>query len=78
MYPIKFNNTYIGRVYLRSEKDGKDFIVDYVSKRSELLKHYINNNSISFNINVDKKTEKKIKSAVGKAGEIGGSIKKNE
>lgn len=33
VYPVKFNNTYVGRIYLRSEEAGKNFIVDYVTKR---------------------------------------------
>ena len=57
---VKYNNTYIGRVYLRSEQAGKEFIVDYSSKRKDVLKYY-QNNVVTFNINVDSATLKKIK-----------------
>lgn len=67
VYPVKFNNTYVGRIYLRSEDAGKSFIVDYVTKREDLCKFYRDNNRINFNINVDSKTLKKIKQAERKA-----------
>lgn len=68
VYPVKYNQSYIGRVYLRSEQDGKDFIVDYVSKREVLLKCYKDKHGINFNINVDNKTLRKINIAQKKAG----------
>lgn len=57
---MKYNNTYIGRVYLRSEQAGKEFIVDYSSKRKDIFKYY-QDGVITFNINVDGATLKKIK-----------------
>ncbi len=78
VYPVKFNNTYVGRIYLRSEEDGKSFIVDYVTKREELCKFYRDKNRINFNINVDSKTLKKIKQAERKASEIAKGIKNAE
>lgn len=63
VYPVQHFNTFIGRVYLRSEDEGKNFIVNYVTKRQELVRLYQDNNKVSFNINVDNKTLKKIKQA---------------
>ncbi len=67
VYPVKFNNTFVGRIYLRSEEAGKNFIVDYVTKREELYKFFRDINRLSFNINVDTKTLKRIKQAERKA-----------
>jgi hypothetical protein len=36
-FTVAYNDTYIGRVYLKTEQDGKDFIVDYSSKRGEIF-----------------------------------------
>ena len=57
----KNNDTYVGRVYLKSEEEGRKFIVDYGNFREILIKYYKNKESIRFNINVDDKTMKKIK-----------------
>ena len=78
VYPVKFNNTYVGRVYLRSEDAGKNFIVDYTTRREELCKFFRDNNKITFNINVDTKTLKRIKQAEKKAKEIAKGIKNSE
>ena len=67
IFPVRFNNTYVGRVYLRSEDFGKNFIVDYPSRRDELIKVYKDANHINFNINVDAKTLRKIKANERKA-----------
>ena len=75
VYPVKFNNTYVGRIYLRSEEAGKNFIVDYVTRREELCKFFRDKNRITFNINVDTKTLKKIKQVERKATEIARTIK---
>jgi hypothetical protein len=37
IFTVAYNDTYIGRVYLKTEQDGKDFIVDYSSKRGEIF-----------------------------------------
>lgn len=39
-FAVQYNNTYIGRVYLKTEQDGKDFIIDYQSKRGLICKNY--------------------------------------
>jgi hypothetical protein len=78
IFPVHFNKTWIGRVYLRSEQDGKDFIVDYVSKRESLIKCYKSKDHISFNINVDLKTLRRIKQAERKANDIAKGIKNSE
>lgn len=78
VYPVKFNNTYVGRIYLRSEEAGKNFIVDYVTRREDLCKFFRDKNRISFNINVDTKTLKRIKQAEKKATEIARGIKNSE
>lgn len=33
VFAVAYNDTYIGRVYLKTEQDGKDFIIDYSTKR---------------------------------------------
>lgn len=76
VYHVAYNDSYVGRVYLRSEQDGKDFIVDYTSKRKEIFKNYKENGTITFNINVDIKTLRKIKLAEKKARETEDKIKK--
>lgn len=76
VYHVAYNDSYVGRVYLRSEQDGKDFIVDYTSKRKDIFKNYKENGSITFNINVDVKTLRKIKLAEKKARETEDKIKK--
>ena len=37
IYRVEFNDTYIGRVYLKTEQDGKDFIVDYPTNRNHFF-----------------------------------------
>lgn len=76
VYHMQYNDTYIGRVYLRSEQDGKDFIVDYASKRKDIFKNYKDQSNIAFNINVDAKTLRKIKQAEKRAKETEERIKK--
>jgi hypothetical protein len=77
VYHVQFNDTYIGRVYLRTEQDGKDFIVDYSTKRKDIYKNYKEQQGIiTFNINVDTKTLRKIKQAERKAKETEDKIKK--
>lgn len=67
-FAVQYNNTYIGRVYLKTEQDGKDFIVDYQSKRGLICKNYREENApIVFNINIDIKTLRKIKQAERRA-----------
>ena len=78
VYPVNFNSTYVGRIYLRSEEAGKNFIVDYVTRREELCKFFRDKNRITFNINVDSKTLKRIKQAEKKATEIARGIKNSE
>ncbi len=70
-----FNKTYVARVYLKSEESGKDFVVDFPTKREFLYKYYKDNNNIRFNINVDDKTMKRIKVMQKKAGQITLGIK---
>ena len=70
-----FNKTYVARVYLKTEEAGKDFIVDFPTKREFLHKYYKDNNNIKFNINVDDKTMKKIKVMQKRAGHITSNIK---
>lgn len=69
IYPVIYNNSYIGRVYLRSEEEGKNFLVDYSNFRTKIYKFYKEKNNIIFNINVDSKTLRKIKMAEKKAKE---------
>jgi hypothetical protein len=76
IFHVQYNDTYIGRVYLRTEQDGKDFIVDYSSKRKDIFKNYKEQGIITFNINVDTKTLRKIKQAERKAKETEDKIKK--
>ena len=77
IYHVSYNDTYIGRVYLRTEQDGKDFIVDYSSRRKDIFKNYKEAQGvITFNINVDTKTLRKIKQAERKAKETEDKIKK--
>lgn len=70
-----FNNTYVARVYLKTEEAGKGFIVDYTSKREFLIPYYKDGNNVRFNINVDDKTMKKIKNMQRKVGQIISEIK---
>lgn len=77
VFHVQYNDTYIGRVYLRTEQDGKDFIIDYSTKRKEIYKNYKEQQGIiTFNINVDTKTLRKIKQAERKAKETEDKIKK--
>lgn len=76
VYPVVYNHTYIGRVYLRSEEEGKNFLVDYSNARSKIYKYYKEKNNIIFNISVDTKTLRKIKNAERKAKETEEKIKK--
>lgn len=72
---VKYKDTYIGRVYLRSEQAGKEFIVDYSSKRKDIFKYY-QDGVITFNINVDGATLRKIKQSEKRAKETEEKIKK--
>jgi hypothetical protein len=76
IFHVQYNDTYIGRVYLRTEQDGKDFIVDYSAKRAAIFRNYKEQGIITFNINVDTKTLRKIKQAERKAKETEDKIKK--
>jgi len=77
VFYVKFNETFIGRVYLRTEQDGKDFLVDYPLKRAAIYRNYKELNApITFNINVDIKTLRKIKVAEKKAKDTEDRIKK--
>lgn len=77
IYPVIYNNTYIGRVYLRNEEEGRNFLVDYSSHRSKIYKFYKEKSSLPiFNINIDVKTLRKIKLAEKKAKETEEKIKK--
>lgn len=77
VFKVDYNNTYIGRVYLKTEEDGKDFIIDYSSKRGNIFRNYRETNApITFNINIDTKTLRKIKQAEKKARETEDKIKK--
>lgn len=77
IYPVVYNKTYIGRVYLKSEEEGKNFLVEYANYRSKLYKFYKErSNPIIFNITVDTKTLRKIKFAEKKAKETEEKIKK--
>lgn len=76
IFHVQYNDTYIGRVYLRTEQDGKDFIIDYSTKRKDIFKNYKEQQGIiTFNINVDTKTLRKIKQAERKAKETENKIK---
>ena len=77
VFHVKYNDSYVGRVYLRTEQDGKDFLVDYPTKRAVIYKDYKETKApITFNINVDVKTLRKIKQAERKARETEERIKK--
>lgn len=77
VFHVQYNDSYIGRVYLRTEQDGKDFIIDYSTKRKDIYKNYKEQQGvITFNINVDTKTLRKIKQAERKAKETEDKIKK--
>lgn len=69
IYRVEFNDTYIGRVYLKTEQDGKDFIVDYPTNRNHFFENYMDKANITFNINVDTRTLRNIKKAEKKAKE---------
>jgi len=74
---MSYNKTYIGRVYLKSEEEGRNFLVDYSSFRSKIYIFYKENNSPPiFNINVDSKTLRKNKLAEKKAKDTEEKIKK--
>ena len=75
VFPVSFNNSYIGRVYLTSEEEGKNFIVDYSAHRSKIYHHYREKLPI-FNISIDTKTLRKLKLAEKKAKETEDKIKK--
>ena len=66
IFPIGHNSSYIGRVYLKSEEDGKEFLSQYSYSRSSLYQFYKEKNII-FDISVDTKTLRKIKNAERKA-----------
>jgi hypothetical protein len=78
IYPVKRSGTYIARVYLRTEEDGKNFIIDYTEKRDKIVKNYKDKNLIAFNINIDAKTFIKIKNAEKRVSNITKGIKMSE
>lgn len=71
----KGNDAYVARVYLKSQEEGRKFIVDYGNFRELLVKYYKNKESIRFNINVDDKTMKKIKQYDKRVTQIQTNIK---
>lgn len=75
VYPVKRSGTYIARVYLETEEDGKNFIIDYTEKRDKILRNYKDKNMVTFNINIDNKTLLKIKNAEKNAANITKRIK---
>lgn len=78
VFPVEHNNTFVGRVYLKNEDAGKDFIVDYTSKKEQFAHHYKNEQNIRFNINVDDKTMRRIKAMEKAANQIAHQVKKEE
>ena len=60
-------DTFIGRIYLKNEEEGKNFLVDYPKFRSHLFQFYNKSSNIIFNITIDSKTLRKIKYAEKKA-----------
>lgn len=76
VFPINYNGTYFGRVYLTDEEEGKHFLVDYANQRSKIYHFFKSKNSIIFNISIDSKTLRKIKNAEKKAKETEEKIKK--
>lgn len=78
IYPVKRSGTYVGRVYLRSEEEGKNFIIDYIEKRDKIYKNYKDKNMIAFNINIDAKTFIKIKNAEKRVSNITKGIKMSD
>lgn len=70
------NGSYIGRVYLSSEDEGKSFVATYQNFRGVLANHF-SGNQIIFNINVDGKTLRKIKNAEKRAKETEDKIKRH-
>lgn len=75
IYPVTYNNTFIGRVYLTSEEEGKNFLVDYANFRSKIFQFY-REKFPTFNISIDVKTLRKLKQAERKAKETEEKIKK--
>ncbi len=75
IFPVVYNNTFIGRIYLKNEEEGRNFLVDYSAHRSKIFQHY-KENIITFNISIDSKTLKKLKQAEKKAKETEDKIKK--
>lgn len=67
MYAFEMKDTFIGRVYLKNEEEGKNFLVDYPKFRSHLFQFYNKSSNILFNITIDSKTLRKIKYAEKKA-----------
>ena len=76
MYAYEMKDTFIGRVYLKNEEEGKNFLVDYPKFRSHLFQFYNKSSNILFNITIDSKTLRKIKFAEKKARETEEKIKK--
>ena len=76
VFPVTYNNTYFGRVYLKSEEEGKLFLVDYANFRSQIYSYFKERTSMIFNISIDTRTLRKIKNAEKKAKETEEKIKK--
>ena len=74
VFPIAFNRTYVGRVYLKDELSGKYFIAEYPAKR-DFLVDFFKGDRIVFDINVDDKTQRRIKMMQRKVHQIQSNIK---
>lgn len=75
MFPVKISNTYLGRIYLRSEEEGKNFIIDYSSFRSKIYKFYAEKTIATFNISLSSKTLRDIKINIDKTKDIETKLK---
>lgn len=76
VFPVTYNNTYFGRVYLTNDEEGKLFLVDYANFRSKIYSLYKEKSNIIFNISIDTKTLRKLKNAEKKAKETEERVKK--
>lgn len=74
IFPLTFNDTFVGRVHLKDELSGKAFIAGYINKRQFLVDFFKNENFV-FDLNVDDKTQRKIKAMQRKVHTIFQNIK---
>ncbi len=65
VFPVALNKTYVGRVYLKSEDEGKDFIVNYNFHRDK-IHNYFKGKEVKFNININNKLFKRVREAIRK------------